>query len=47
MLKRILMLTAVVVLVSSAVGCGRHRCCRDGATSYAPPPPPLPCDTCR
>jgi hypothetical protein len=44
--KRILMLAVAAVVLSTAVGCGRHRCCRDNATSFAPPPPPLPCDNC-
>jgi hypothetical protein len=45
MLKRIQVL-AVVVFLAAAAGCGRHRCCQDNV-SYAPPPPPLPCDPCR
>lgn len=45
MLKRILVLAAALTVLTAA-GC-KHKCCRDSSASYAPPPPPLPCDNCR
>jgi hypothetical protein len=43
--KRTLLMLAIVTLFTTAVGCGRHRCCKDGSVSYAPAT--QPCDPCR
>jgi hypothetical protein len=43
--KRTLVIAAVVALFVSAVGCGKHHCCKNGSVSYAPAT--TPCDTCR
>jgi hypothetical protein len=43
--RRTLLIVAVVALFTSAVGCGKHHCCKNGSVSYAPATEP--CDPCR
>ena len=40
--RRTLLLAVMVFVFSSAVGCCKHRCWKNDAVSYAPPP----CNDC-
>jgi hypothetical protein len=43
--RRILLIAVAAALLTSAVGCGKHHCCKNGSVSYAPTTGP--CDPCR
>jgi hypothetical protein len=45
-IKRTLVIAAALALFASAVGCGRHHCCRTGTVAYSPAYSNY-CDPCR